>query len=56
MDDSFFRKPLPAIGIAVGAGIVAHKASTNAAKAIGVPVLLFAGLLSLLLTAFGFGG
>jgi hypothetical protein len=56
MDDSFFREPLPAIGIAVGAGIVAHKASSNAAKAIGIPVLLFAGLLSLLFTAIGFGG
>ncbi len=55
MDSSFFRKPAAAIGIAVGVGIAAHKANANAARVVGVPVLLFGALLSLLFAAFGFG-
>lgn len=55
MDTPFYRKPIPAIGIAVCVGVAAGKANGNAAKAIGIPVLAFSGLLALLLMLFGFG-
>ena len=56
MDESFFRKPLPAIAIAVGVGVAASKANANAAKAIGIPVLAFGALLSLMFAVLGLGG
>jgi hypothetical protein len=55
MDTPFYRNPIPAVAIAVGIGIVASKANANAAKAIGLPPLLFGALLALLLAALGFG-
>lgn len=55
MDTSFYRKPLPAVGIAIGIGIVAGKANANASKAVGLPVLVFSALLALLLAALGIG-
>ena len=39
--------------IAVGIGIVASKANANAAKAVGLPVLIFSALLALILAALG---
>jgi hypothetical protein len=56
MDESFFRKPVPALAIAVGVGIAASKANANAARAIGIPVVLFGVLLSLLFAVLGLGG
>jgi hypothetical protein len=56
LDTPFYRKPLPAIVIAAGVGIAASKANANAARALGVPALVFGALLSLLLLALGFGG
>ena len=55
MDTPFYRKPVPAVGIAVGIGIVASQANANAAKALGVPALIFSALLALLLAALGLG-
>ncbi len=55
MDTPFYRKPVPAVGIAIGIGIVASKANANAARAAGLPVLVFSALLALLLAAFGLG-
>lgn len=56
MDESFFRKPLPAIAIAVGVGVAASKANANAAKAIGIPVLVFGALLSMMFAVLRLGG
>ena len=53
MDAPFYRKSIPAVGIAVGIGIVASKANANAAKAVGLPVLIFSALLALILAALG---
>lgn len=53
LNTSFHRQPIPAVAIAIGAGIVASKANANAAKAIGLPALLFSALLVLLLAALG---
>jgi hypothetical protein len=51
LDTPFHRQPIPAVAIAIGAGIVASKANANAAKSIGLPTLLFSTLLALLLAA-----
>lgn len=56
MDESFFRKPVPAIAIAIGVGVAASKANANAAKAIGIPVLAFGTLLSLMFAVLGLSG
>lgn len=55
LDTPFYRKPIPAVGIAIGIGIVASKANANAAKAVGLPALVFSALLALLLAALGLG-
>lgn len=55
MNESFFRKPVPAITLAAAAGIAAHKANANAARAIGIPALMFGALLTLLFAALGLG-
>jgi len=55
MNESFFRKPVPAVVIAVGVGIAASRANANAARAIGIPVLMFGALLSLTFVALGLG-
>lgn len=55
LDAPFYRQPIPAVGIAIGIGIVASKANGNAAKAVGLPALLFSALLALLLAALGLG-
>jgi hypothetical protein len=56
MDESFFRKPVPALAVAVGVGVAASKANANAARAIGMPVLMFGVLLSLMFAVLGLGG
>jgi hypothetical protein len=56
VDELVFRKPLPAIAIAVGVGVAASKANANAAKAIGIPVLAFGALLSLMFAVLGLSG
>jgi hypothetical protein len=53
--DDFVRKPIPATVVAVGIGIAAGKANANAAKAIGMPAVVFSGVLALVLMLFGFG-
>jgi hypothetical protein len=55
MNESFFRKPVPALALAVGVGIAASKANANAARAIGIPVLMFGMLLSLVFAVIGLG-
>jgi hypothetical protein len=55
MDTSFYRKPVPAVCIAIGVGIVAGKANANAAKALGMPLAVFSGMLALLLMVLALG-
>ncbi len=53
--EDFLRKPIPATALAIGIGIAAGKANANAAKAIGIPAVVFSGLLALVLMLFGLG-
>ncbi|MGH2869449.1 MAG: hypothetical protein ACRDNK_18040 [Solirubrobacteraceae bacterium] len=53
LDTPFHRKPIPAVAIAVGLGILSSRANATAAKAVGVPALLFSALFALLFAAFG---
>ena len=55
MDTPFYREPVPALVIAVGIGILASKANSNAAKALGVSPIVFGGLLALLFGVLGLG-
>jgi hypothetical protein len=52
--EEFLRKPIPATAVAIGIGIAAGKANANAATAIGIPAVMFSGLLALVLVLFGF--
>ena len=54
MDTPFHRQPLPALGLAVAAGLAAHAANVNAAKALGTSPTVIAVALGLLLMLFGF--
>lgn len=47
MPEHFHKKALPAVGLAVGAGALAHRANANAAQALGVPVVAIALLVAL---------
>jgi hypothetical protein len=55
METPFYREPILAVAIAVGIGILAVKANANAAKALGVPPIVFGGLLALLFAVIGLG-
>lgn len=41
-DTPFHRRPAPAVGLAIAAGVAAHAANINAAKALGKSTLLVA--------------
>ena len=52
MDTPFYRHQLPAAGLAIGAGLAAHAANVNAAKAFNtspVAIAIAVGLLIMLL-------
>jgi hypothetical protein len=53
MDVPIHKQAMPAIAIAVLAGIAAHKANVNAAAALGIPVVGVALLVALALAAAG---
>ncbi len=50
MNKSPIHEPAPALALAIGAAVLAHKANANAARTLGVPVavigLLIAGALA----------
>lgn len=49
MNRSPLQEPAPALALAIGAAVLAHKANANAARSLGVPIaavgLLIAGVL-----------
>ncbi len=49
MDTPFYRKPAPAMALAVGAAIVAHKANANAAHALALSPIAVGLFIALLL-------
>jgi hypothetical protein len=49
MAKPLYKQPLPALGLAVGAAAVAHLATANAARALGVPPLALGLLIALAL-------
>ncbi len=53
MEAPFYRKPVPAVGLAIGAAAVAHAANLNAANAVGTSPALIAVAVGLLLLLFG---
>lgn len=44
-----YEQPLPALGLAVGIGVVAHKANVNAARALQIPLWLVSLIVALLI-------
>jgi hypothetical protein len=53
MSEHFHKKALPAVGFAVGAGVLAHRANANAAQALGVPVVAIALLVAVAIAVMG---
>lgn len=53
MNTPLYIQPVPALGLAVGAGLVAHAANVNAAKALGTSVTAVALAVGLLLMLLG---
>jgi hypothetical protein len=49
MSTPLHKQPLPALGLAVGATAIAHLATANAARALGVPPLALGLLIGLAL-------
>ncbi len=49
-----YKKPGPAIGLAVVAGVVAHRANANAAQALGLSVAAVALLVAVAIAVAGF--
>jgi hypothetical protein len=49
MKTPYYKKPVPAVAIAVGVAVVAHKANENAARALGVPLLAISAIIALIL-------
>jgi hypothetical protein len=53
MSDPLYKKTLPAVGLAVGVGVLAHHANANAAHALGIPVAAVALLVGLAILVVG---
>lgn len=53
MDTPIYRRPAPAIGLAVAAGLAAHAANVNAAKVFGTSPAAIAIAVGLLLMLLG---
>jgi hypothetical protein len=53
MDTPIYRQPGPALGLAVAAGLAAHAANVNAAKAFGTSPTAIAVAVGLLLMLLG---
>jgi hypothetical protein len=51
MDTSLYRKPIPALGIAVAASAAVHYANINAAQALGTSVAVVGILVALIIAA-----
>jgi hypothetical protein len=49
MSKPLYKQPWPALGLAVGATAVAHWATANAARAVGVPPMALSLLIGLIL-------
>lgn len=54
MDASIYRRPGPALGLAVAAGLTAHAANVNAAKALNATPTEIAIAVGLLIVLLGF--
>jgi hypothetical protein len=54
IDTPIYRKPVPALGLAVGAAALAHYANLNAAQAFGIPVALIGYAAAAVIAVFTF--
>jgi hypothetical protein len=54
MDTPLYRQPVPALGLAVLAGLAAHAANVNAATALDTSPMAIAVAVGLLLMLLGF--
>jgi hypothetical protein len=54
IDTPIYRKPVPALGLAVGAAVLAHYANLNAAQALGTSVALIGYAVAAVIAVFTF--
>jgi uncharacterized membrane protein YjjP (DUF1212 family) len=54
IDTPIYRKPVPALGLAVSAAVLAHYANLNAAQALGTPVALIGYAVAAIVAFFTF--
>lgn len=50
-DTPFYRRPVPAVGLAIAAGVATHAANVNAAKALDKSTTLVAVAMTLIVMA-----